>query len=76
MSPRRHRSLLLRIEVREAGRRAQCRHNRKHEIRKGETRFIVRNPGPAGGEKGYCADCGAAMLELAHRELDEIERQL
>jgi hypothetical protein len=76
VSPRRHRSLLLKIEVREAGRRAQCRHDRSHLIAKGETRFIVRNPGPAGGEKGYCAECGASMLELARRELDEIERQL
>lgn len=76
MSPRRYRSLLLKIEVREAGRQAQCRHERSHLIKKGEPRFIVRNPGPAGGEKGYCADCGAAMLESARRELDEFERHL
>ncbi len=76
MSPRRRRSLLLRIEVREAGRQAQCRHDRSHLIAKGEARFIVRNPGPAGGEKGYCAECGAAMVELARQVLDEIERQL
>jgi hypothetical protein len=76
VSPRRHRSLLLRIEVREAGRQAQCRHDRTHLIERGDVRFIVRNPGPAGGEKGYCAECGAAMLESARRELDEIERQL
>lgn len=76
MSPRRHRSLLLKIEVREAGKQAHCRHDRDHVISKGEIRFIVRNPGPAGGEKGYCADCGVSMLKQARRELDEIERQL
>lgn len=76
MSPRRHKSLLLRIEVREAGRQAHCGHDRGHVIAKGELRFVVRNPGPAGGEKGYCAACGVAMVEAARRELDAIARRL
>ncbi len=68
----RTRSILLRVEVRPAGRLAHCAHNKKHEIRKGEPRFVVRDPGPAGGEKGYCADCAAEMLEASEAQLREL----
>jgi hypothetical protein len=65
----RPRSLLHRVEVRPAGRLSHCAHNRKHEIRKGEPRFVVRDPGPAGGEKGYCRECALEMLGAAEVQL-------
>lgn len=68
----RTRSLLLRVEVRPAGRLARCAHSKKHEIRKGEPRFVVRDPGPAAGEKGYCADCAAVMLEATEAQLQDL----
>lgn len=71
-----HRSILLRIEVRPAGKLSRCRHNKGHEIRKGELRFVVKDPGPAGGEKGYCRDCAHAMLAVAARRLEEFEGEL
>jgi hypothetical protein len=72
----RPRSILLRVEVRPAGRLARCARNRNHEILKGETRFVVREPGPAGGEKGYCAECAAAMLEVAEAEIRALRGSL
>lgn len=57
------RSLLLRIEIRPAGRLSKCTHNRKHAIRKGELRFVVRESGPASGEHGYCIACAKEMLD-------------
>ena len=72
----RTRSLLLRVEVRRAGRLAHCAHNRSHEIRKGELRFVVRDPGPAGGEKGYCADCAREMVGASEAQLRELRADL
>ncbi len=37
----------------------------------GELRLIVKEPGPASGEQGYCAPCGLMMLVLARSALDE-----
>lgn len=70
------RSLFLRIEVRPAGRLSRCGHDKKHEIRKGELRFIVRAAGPAGGERGYCAKCANEMLDAAEEQLAELREQL
>lgn len=72
----RTRSLLRRIEVRPAGRLSHCARNRKHEIRKGEPRFIIKDAGPAGGEKGYCAYCGYEMLDAAKSQLAELRATL
>ena len=72
----RTRSLLLRAEVRQAGRLARCAHNRAHEIRKGELRFVVRDPGPAGGEKGYCATCAAEILKASENQLRDLRGTL
>jgi hypothetical protein len=74
--PGRHKSLLLRAEVRPAGRRCRCKHNPKHTITKGEPRLVVKEPGPAAGEKGYCAECGAQMLDLAEDRLTELRGAL
>ena len=72
----RTRSLLLRIEIRPAGRLSRCAHNQAHEIRKGELRFVVKDPGPAGAEKGYCATCAQEMLEGLERQLRDLRQQL
>lgn len=70
------RSVLLRLEVRPAGRAAKCAHNKNHVIKKGELRFVVRDPGPATPERGYCTKCAAAMLKLAKKNLQAIEAEL
>lgn len=43
---------------------------------KGQARMVVREPGIATGEAGYCAACGLAMIEQAKAALDELERRL
>lgn len=70
------RSILLRLEVKPAGRAAKCAHNKNHTIAKGQPRFVVRNPGPAEGEKGYCRRCAKAMVKLARTNLDNLEADL
>ncbi len=67
--PRRPRNVLLPMEVRIAGKRCTCKRDSAHIIHKGEVRLVVRDPGPAGGEKGYCGACGRAMLDRACQEL-------
>jgi hypothetical protein len=70
------RSILLRLEVKPAGRAAKCAHDKTHTIAKGQLRFVVRNTGPAQGEKGYCKKCAKAMLKLAHTNLGGLEADL
>lgn len=72
----RTRSLLHRIEVRPAGRLSHCARNRKHEILMGELRFVIKDAGPAGGEKGYCVECGNEMLDAAESQLAELRATL
>ena len=72
----RPRSILHRVEVRPAGRLSHCARNRRHEIRKGEPRFVIRDPGPAGGEKGYCVECATEMLGAAEARLVELRAEL
>ncbi|MDQ3092029.1 MAG: hypothetical protein M3R46_10310 [Actinomycetota bacterium] len=69
-------SLLLKFEVRSAGRKSRCSHNKNHEILKGEPRVVVKAPGVATPEKGYCAVCGRAMIERAREALLDVERDL
>jgi len=64
------RSLLIGLEVRPAGRACDCKHNPRHRIARGELRLVVKNPGPAAGENGYCSACGQLMLDAAYRALD------
>ena len=71
-----HKSLLLRLELRPAGRRCVCKHNSKHVILKGDVRFVVQEPGAATREFGYCADCARAMLEQAVDKLSRLRREL
>jgi len=65
------RSVLLNLDVRPAGRACRCKHDARHEITKGELRLVVKEPGPASGEHGYCVPCGLAMLARARTSLAE-----
>ena len=70
------RSLLLRAEVRPAGRLCTCARNKSHVITKGAPRLAVKERTIAAGEKGYCASCAAAMIAKARGELEMLERGL
>ncbi|MFN8232235.1 MAG: hypothetical protein U0V56_01710 [Actinomycetota bacterium] len=70
------RSVLLKLEVRPAGRASKCAHNKNHAIAKGQLRFVVKNPGPAQGEKGYCKRCAKVMINRARGGLDDLEAYL
>lgn len=72
----RFRIVLLGLDVRPAGKLSHCKHNKRHAITKGELRLVVKDPGASGGEKGYCAACGLAMLDAARVELDANIRRL
>jgi len=71
-----HRSLLLRVEVRQAGKLCHCKHNKKHDIAKGHARLVVKEPGPGTPERGYCALCAAEMLDLAEASLSVLRADL
>lgn len=71
-----HKSLLLRLRVQPAGKLSRCKHNRKHEIKKGELRFLVKEPGAGAGERGYCTACAEEMIEQAERELANLRSAL
>jgi hypothetical protein len=42
----------------------------------GEPRFVVKNPGPAAGESGYCVTCAEIMLAEAQRTLAQLSATL
>lgn len=69
-------SILQRLEVRPAGRLSRCSHKKSHQIRKGELRFVVKAPGPASGEKGYCAACATEMIDKAQTDLVALKGEL
>lgn len=71
-----HKNVLLRLDVRRAGKLCYCRHDKKHAITKGELRFVVREPGPAQRDYGYCAKCALEMLDQAEDELAELRSEL
>lgn len=70
------RSVLLKLSVRTAERLSRCSRNKNHEIMKGNTRFVVKEPGPGTPEKGYCAECGAAMLRKAAADVAVLQEEL
>lgn len=74
--PGRTRSVLLGLEVRAAGRACNCHGNKRHRILKGEPRLVVKNPGPAAGEDGYCGTCARAMLTTAQNNLSGLHTAL
>lgn len=69
-------SLLLRVDVREAGKLCRCKHNREHVITRGELRLVVKEPGPGTPEYGYCAACAREMLAKAEEHLAELRADL
>lgn len=71
-----HKSLLLRAEVRPAGRLCYCKHNKNHAITKGEPRLVVKESGPASPEWGYCAACAAEMLDEADAKVAGLREAL
>ncbi|MBI2692600.1 MAG: hypothetical protein HYX29_11730 [Solirubrobacterales bacterium] len=71
-----HKNVVLRIEVRPAGRACECKHNKKHTMSKGDLRFVVKESGPAAREYGYCRDCGVEMLDAAASKLDAIRSEI
>jgi hypothetical protein len=71
-----HKSVLLRLTVRPAGRRCLCRHDPRHVILKDELRFVVQEPGAASREYGYCVHCAKKMLKQAATRLEEIYDEL
>lgn len=70
------RSILLKLEVKPAGRASKCTRNKDHAIPKGQLRFVVTTPGPAQGGQGYCKRCAKAMLKKARADLDGFEAEL
>lgn len=74
--PGRVRSILLGLEIRPAGRACNCHGNKGHRIHKGEPRLVVKNPGPAAGEDGYCGTCARIMLEAAENRLAGLHTDL
>ncbi len=74
--PGRTRSVLLGLDVRPAGRACNCHGNKRHRILQGEPRLVVKNPGPAAGEDGYCSACARVMLKAAREKLAGLQTAL
>ena len=70
------RRVLRHLSVKAAGRAAGCKHDAEHRVAKGELRLIVKTPGPAASEQGYCVDCGIKILEAAERDVQRLQEQL
>jgi hypothetical protein len=68
-----HKSLVLGCRVVPAGKARKCYHTGKHAITKGETVIEVRD---GMRWKGYCVECGKAMVAIGKETLNEIERTL
>ncbi len=68
--------LLGNSTVKAAQRAASCKRNKSHSVAKGELRLIIKNPGPAAGQRGYCAECGLEILALAEADIRQLRRQL
>lgn len=71
-----HRSILLKLDVRLAGKACRCRHNKQHAIARGERRLVVKVPGPGSPEHGYCSVCAKAMLDQAGDRLRALQADL
>jgi hypothetical protein len=71
-----HKSVLLRLDLRPARKLCRCKHNRTHTITKGDLRLVVKEPGPATPEYGYCTACAEEMLAKAEAQLAELRASL
>lgn len=74
--PRKPRTIMLRMTVGTAKRERKCKRSKAHTIPPGGHLLLVREPGPATGEQGYCPECAADMLAAARDQLDELEHGL
>jgi hypothetical protein len=70
------RSLLLRLDLRPTGRRCECAKKCGTVLLKGDLRFVVKEPGIATGEKGYCSTCALTMLTKSISDLETLQSQL
>lgn len=66
-------SLLLRMDLTDAGASHNCRFNRKHRIRKGEGRLSVRVDRST---QNYCLDCAAAFIDQAQQRLAALRAEV
>ena len=66
-------SLLIGCRIVHAGRRRKCYHSPKHLILKGDIVLEAKNNM---AWQGYCAECGAEMLQKAGVELDACSNDL
>jgi hypothetical protein len=69
------RNLLLSVDVKPAGKKCKCGRDQRHQIARGQARFVVKNAGGP-GEKGYCATCGQNMIDAARQQLGQLEAAL
>lgn len=74
--PGRTRAVLLRLEIRPAGKACNCHGDKRHRILRGQPRLVVKNPGPAAGEDGYCGACAQVMLKAAKETLAGLQTAL
>lgn len=63
------------VAVQVAAGRRKCNHSRKHSIEKGDICLAVKDP-YWGSWRSYCAECGAEILEVAERDLEELKVEL
>ena len=64
------------LSVRAAGKAAGCKFNQNHRVARGELRLMIKNPGPASGEHGYCTECGLRILAAAEDDLKRLRTEL
>ena len=70
------RRVLGSLSVRTAKAASGCKFNSTHRVARGERRLIVKNPGPASGENGYCTECGFRILDAADEDLQRLRLEL
>ncbi len=63
------------VSVRVAGRKRKCYHSKKHSIAKGESCLVVKDPA-YNSDRGYCVECGNAILEVAEADLEKLKADL
>jgi hypothetical protein len=63
------------VAVQVAAGTRKCNHSKKHSIAKGDTCLAVKDP-YWGSWRSYCAECGAAILEVAEVDLEELKAEL
>ena len=62
-------SMTIGHRVVSAGKKRKCYHDKKHAILKGQSCLEVRE---GIGWKGYCVECGIAMISDGSKALDEL----